>query len=203
MAKKKAWEVHPDLTEDRLKTVGKLLAEVRNEARDEYDAEKGDGPWNLGCTAFYRSCSRLTQASERFDWLEIVDPGFRFVFSVGEVPVRFYHGLAVNPRSNLLVRSDLELVWEQQVMEFVEEVEEGWKWLLCVETDADGYVAQVVIVQVNEQKQTRYAWSIPYEGRVSVLASLGKVKQAVKLPPAQVGLPADAEADDEDDAGEN
>lgn len=202
MPKRKPWEVHSDLGEDRLKTVARLLAEVRNEARDEYDPEKGDGPWNLGCTAFSRSCSRLIQASDGFEWLSIVDPRFRFVFSIGKVPVRFYHGVAVSPRSNLLVRSDLELLWEQEVMEFVDEWEQGWRWVVAVETDAEGYVAQVVIVQVNELKETRNAWSIPYEGTVSVLASLGKVKAPVKLPPAAVGLPADDEAADED-AGES
>ena len=87
-------------------------------------------------------------------------------------------------------------------MEFVEESHQGWRWLVAVETDPEGYVAQVVIVQVNEQKQTRYAWSIPFEGTVSVLASLGEVKPAVKLPPASVGLP-EAEEAGEEDAGES
>jgi len=199
VAKMMPWEVHPDLTEDRLEMVARLLAEVRNEARDEYDPEKGDGPWNLGCTAFYRSCSRISQAASDFDWLGVIDPNFRFVFGIGAVPVRFFHGAAVSPRSNLLIRSNLELVWEQEVMEFVDEKEQqGWRWVIAIETDVEGYVAQVVIVQVNERKETRNAWSIPFEGTVSVLAALGKVKAPVKLPPATVGLPGEREAADED-----
>jgi len=188
MPRRKPWEVHSDLSDDRLIVVGKLLAEVREEALEDFNPERGDGAWGHGCRVYERSCARLVQAAESFEWLEVIESSLHFVFAVGRVPIRFYHGVPESPRQNSLWRTALELEQQQQAFEFLDRDDDGWFWRVAVVSDTDGRVAEVVMFQARESGAIRYQWSIPLDEPVSVLAGLGSISEPVELSPAEVGV---------------
>jgi len=44
---KQPWEIHPDLTEERLTFLARLIRSVRADAVDAHDADKGDTFWGV------------------------------------------------------------------------------------------------------------------------------------------------------------
>src|SRR5882724_9150369 len=103
------WEHHVALSRDRLIALAQLIRIGRNQALDRFDPSIGCTTWNLGCDAFSFQRHRIIEASEVIDWLEILDPGMQFVFSVGGVPVRFYRGEPDDPSERTLKQSFSEL----------------------------------------------------------------------------------------------
>lgn len=94
MKTKTPWEFHEDLSRDRLQLVAKILRDTRNSTLTKFDAAAGDGAWSLGCTIYERSANMITAAADDglLPWLKIIEPPLRFVFTIGDVPVRFYRG---------------------------------------------------------------------------------------------------------------
>lgn len=202
MRTRRPWEVHPDLTADRLAMVGKLLAEVRGEALQEFDPARGDRAWGYGCKVYERCCARIEQAATMVDWLEIIEPPLHFVFAIGRVPIRFYHGLPESPRLNSLWRNPPELDQHQEAFAFLDQEDDGWFWRIAVVSDTEGSVVEVVVFQARDSSETRYRWSIPLDQPMSVLASLGSIPDPVELPPAEVGVPV-ADENVHEDAGDS
>src|SRR5690349_2006283 len=58
------WELHPSLTEERLRTCARLLANARRDALAMASYELGDDPWSIGCRAFSFSRHRLRRTAE-------------------------------------------------------------------------------------------------------------------------------------------
>ncbi|MCR9093123.1 MAG: hypothetical protein NXI30_02795 [bacterium] len=199
MGPKKPWERHFSLTEERLRIVAEILRDVRNDALEDFSAERGDRAWGHGCRVYERSCEQLNRASEKFDWLDIHDSSLHFIFKIGGVPVRFYRGDPDNPNRNLLRICPGELEQQQQAFAFLDDNESGWFWRIAVATDADERVLEIFMLEVRDSGETRNAWSIPLNGDVRVLHDVSATPQPVKLAPPVVEVrTADRKEEDGD-----
>lgn len=187
----KPWEIHPALREERLKVVAALIRDVRSQALEDHRPERGDIPWNLGCTVYARTFHRIGQASqsrEHGSWLSVVDQrGLHFVFGIGGVPLRFYRSdedNAAPPRA--LRRFYPELEAQQEAFAFDSEPEAERFMRLAVETGVDGEVSRVVFVQVDGTGAVFNPWSIPLDAEGTSL-TLPTRREGVVLPPPQIG----------------
>jgi hypothetical protein len=77
---------------EHLAHVAELLAIARDGVQAGAEPEKGDGPWGVGCVTYERSCYAVLQLSARVDWAEVLDGTLQFVFTIDDVPMRFFHG---------------------------------------------------------------------------------------------------------------
>jgi hypothetical protein len=189
MAYKNPWDIHPDLTKDRIMTVGRLLRHARNDALDRFDLEIGDDAWTLGCCAFQYSCHRITRSalSGDYPWLAIEDDSKRYVFRIGAVPVRFYKGAPDEPTARTLNQSFPEL--RQLSMVFPQEaVERNFAYRFAVETDADGMVLSISFVALLGDAPV-LRWDIPLEAEVRPIhAVAGDLAEGVELAAPKVGV---------------
>lgn len=183
---RKPWEVHPELQEDRLVTIARILRNVRHDALPNHEPDKGDSNWGLGTRVSERTWHALRDSENEFEWLRIINPGRHFVFSVGGVPFRFYRGLPEKPHSRILFRQYPEIRHHQKAFEFYEKDTEYF-WRFVVETDIFGEVIRVVVAQMSECGDVKAIWEVPLTRPVSALASVKSPKpQGVELPPPQI-----------------
>lgn len=204
---KKPWQIHPDLLADRLTVVANLLAATRSTAVDEHRPEAGDGPWSLNCRVYERSLYTVAKATEEHDWLHIVDwTGLHFVFSVGIVPVKFYHGDhedTAEPRR--LRRSFPEKKQLQAAFDFVPAPEMEPVLRLVVETDDDGRAENIFLVELDVNGEPHNPWDIPFNTAAPTIALDEFRKEGVELPSPKVGEEptadhGDVAAEDDSDA---
>jgi len=164
------WELHEQLTEERLVEIAAAIRDVRHESLDGHEPDKGDTGWGLGCRAYERTCYALTLLADQCDWLRILPTDKQFVFTVGGVPMRFYRGEPERPQQRWLKRSYPEL--QQQQFAFANSDHYEWFWRVVIETDFDGSVLRIVYVQVADSGLVQNPWGAPLDASVSVLASL-------------------------------
>jgi len=199
---KTPWEIHPDLTLPRLQLLEALLREVRHRALSLHDPLEDDNNWSLGCRVYARSCGALVRASEHWDWLGIIDPGQEFVFTIGRVPVRFYHGDSESPAANRLEPASGELL--QLGMGYSDSATD-LLWRLAVETNAAGEVSRIVLIGAHTEGGVDVHFPIPRDEKLAVLATLRTpVKRGVTLPPPRVIVLTSKRAGDktsDDDGG--
>ncbi|MGA0604674.1 hypothetical protein ACO2Q0_01630 [Phenylobacterium sp. VNQ135] len=153
------WEVHPDLTKDRLVHIGQLIAKGRHDAVLFQNEEIGDDTWVLGCRAFQATRHQIltAAASEDFPWLEIIDSSKHLVFKIGAVPVRFYKGAPEEPTVRTLRQTYPEL--SQLGLIFGDE-REHLVYRFAVETDFDGTVAAIKFVGLLGEAPA-FCWDVP------------------------------------------
>lgn len=182
----KPWDIHPDLTEERLQVLARLIREVRGKALLLHEPAEGDSNWGLGCRAHERTCYAIKQAAENNSWLKVIEGSLHFVFQIGKVPIRFYRGEADNPSPRSLRRNYPEIEANQGSLPFAS-VELDWFWRLAIETDISGEVYRVVMVQVAEGGDTKNPWPIPFEAPVIPLVPIVPLRQeGIVLPPPEV-----------------
>jgi len=183
---RKPWDVHPDLTEERLIIAAGLLQDVRHEALPYHDMDKGDTNWGLGTRVSERSWHALREAAFVYPWLQIINPGRHFVFAIGGVPLRFYRGVPEKPNRRTLARQFQEIRQHQVAFEFFQNGTEYF-WRLAVETDITGEVLQIVVAEMSEQGDVRSQWVVPLERKISALSLVSERRSAgVELPPPMV-----------------
>lgn len=181
------WDIHPELTEKRLVDVAEILLSVRQEALPYHVPEKGDTPWGLGTRVSERSWHALRDAADELPWLDIINPGRHFVFSIGGVPFRFYRGVPEKPNRRTLLRQHPEIVQHQVAFQFFQEQTEYF-WRFAIETEASGDVFRIVVAQISAQGDVKLQWEVPLAGKVSVLAAVTEAKpQGVELAPPVIG----------------
>jgi hypothetical protein len=180
------------LTEERLRAVASIIQRVRNEALQDYDPDRGDGPWSFGCRVYERTCFEITRASQQAfsEWLSVIEPPLHFVFGVAGVPIRFYHGEDDRPnaRAIRLRTPEIEAV-EAQLELFPEYAQSNpsWPWRLVVVSDEDGSVLRIVLVQLDPNGYPRNPWTVPLPAEVVAFASVAAApKEGVVLPPPLV-----------------
>lgn len=183
------WEIHPALTESRLRYVARTIRDVRQKLMVEvYAPDQGDDRWSMGCMAYRRQCfalSKASEAGESADWLGVVDDnGLRFIFSIGGVPLRFYAGEAdKRPPNNTLTVHAPEL--EARQLSLFSEQDESKKVLrLIIAVDAEGLVEKITFVQINEAGDLFDPFEIPLEGPVVLPISGGP--EPIELEPPRV-----------------
>ena len=156
------WEIHPALTEDRLRTCALLLANARRDAVRLASPEMGDDAWSVGCRAYAFGRQRLRRAVEQrsHNWLTLLDESHHFVFMIGDVPIRFFRGAADEPTNRTLRRQTIEA--EQLSMALGEERAEGLVFRFALEATADGNVDRVVFLALRgEEGRVECLWPVP------------------------------------------
>jgi hypothetical protein len=188
---KKPWDYHSDLTKERLVAIATLLRDARHDALDRYDSDKGCNGWTLGCEAFAFGCARLKAAAggPGFEWLTIQDPTMRFMFTVGDVIARFYHGAADEPNSRTLKVSYSEL--RQGVLDFGGTPAGELVFRFAIETDGLGEVTVISFTGLLGNTP-EFVYEIPLDPATPALAPFSLPKaEGVELPKPVVRKPGD------------
>lgn len=179
MNSKKPWEIHPSLTEEKICHLAKIIKEVRDKTLELYRPEEGDGVWSLGCRIYERTINTIHSESKAINWLDTIRNGLYFVILIDGVPIRYYKGDVDNPNQRSLNRKHLELEAQQYMFKFYEP---EWFWRLVVETDENGGILRIVMVQFTESGNFQNLWEIPIHEPVRVVISTAlKYRESVKL----------------------
>lgn len=187
------WEVCAPLTADRLHLLATTIAQVRADAREGHLPEKGDDAWVFGCRAYRRTCHALAglELSGDHPWLKVKEEGLACTLLIEGEPIKFYCGdpESPNPRS---LRRGLDAAVRQHKLFFYEHElaseENGWFWLIALETHDDGSLLQAVVLQANSRGETRNLYFIPMDAPVPVVGSASREgREGVDLPPPAVG----------------
>ena len=158
------WEIHPALTEDRLRVCAVLLAHARRDAVRMASFEMGDDTWSVGCRAYAFGKQRLQRVAEggAYNWLTVLDQSHHFVFLIQDVPVRFFRGSADEPTTRTLRRQAVEA--QQLSMALGSERAEGLVFRLALEATAGGGVERVVFLALRgEEGHVECFWPIKLE----------------------------------------
>ncbi len=189
------WEHHPALTRERLVTVAQLIKQGRNTALNRFDPSIGCTGWNVGCDAFSFQRHQIIEASTHIDWLEVLDPSMQFVFSIGNIPVRFYRGEPDEPNDRTLKQTfselrQLSLFSGEELIKISTPV-----YRFAVETDFDGSLTAITFV-VLAGEQPVLTWPVPLDEPVTKVSPLWiEGSDGVDLPPAVVGIPSKKKKD--------
>jgi hypothetical protein len=126
-----------------------------------------------------------------------LDPSLHFVFQIGRVPVRFYHGDAERQNTRSAQRRLPELQAQQAAFDFKDDYDlADWRWRIVVETHPDGTVMREVMVQLDERGNPKNPWPIPDDDSIAHLAAVIPLrKEGVDLPPPEVKPKADKHVD--------
>lgn len=161
--------LHPDLSDERLTEVSRILEDVRREVAAAHQPDAGDGPWGFGCRAHERSCYALTMESATLTWLSASGDFRDFSFRIGEVPMRFFRGAAHKPSSRTLRQTVAELAATKQLSLLPPTADEAdLFWRLALETDEEGRLLRAVLVRTNAEGKVPYQWEIPLTSSVAV-----------------------------------
>ena len=192
------WDYHSDITADRLVSIAQLLASGRGVALDRHDPAIGCDAWTLGVEAFNFGRHGINGAVGRsgFEWLSVPDGSRRLQFRMGDVPMRFYRGLASDPSPRMLADAPIEL--EQYALPLGQAaLLDGRKFRIAVETDEDGTILQISFVAIRGAS-VETIWPIPYQDAGGLLVMLnGHLPEGRELPPPSVGLAGDEDEDDD------
>ncbi|SFG52962.1 hypothetical protein SAMN05518801_1437 [Novosphingobium sp. CF614] len=190
------WEHHPALSRDRLIAIAQLIVRGRNLALDRFDPDVGCTGWTLGCEAFAFQRHQIVRAAADTDWLEILNPTMQFVFTIGDVPARFYRGEPEDPNTRTLKQTFSEL---QQLSlfgadELVKLTAEPL-YRFAVETDLDGSTTAITFVILGGEMPV-LTWSIPLDEPVTKISPLWvEGSEGVELPAPSVGIPTKKKKD--------
>jgi hypothetical protein len=198
--RKMPWDFHPDLSSGRLQLLAKVLRDIRREAIALHDPAGGDTSWSLGCRIYARSTTMLVHAADQlWPWLTIVQGNLEFIFQVGAVPLRFFHGEADRPDAAHLRAVDAEA----KQLEFAfGGVRSELVWRLVVETDIAGEANDIVLIGSNSKGEVGCSYPIPrLDDSVSIFEPRRPIANAgVELPPPVV-TPRRRGQKKDDDAG--
>ncbi|MCB1736911.1 MAG: hypothetical protein KDI42_02195 [Gammaproteobacteria bacterium] len=173
------WDIHPDLTEDRLAIVARILAETRNE-EVKRTVDPHAVAWGLGCMAFNR-CKVAIERAEFMHgtWLRVLDHSNGLVFTIGEVPARFLKGDPDHPNPKALAVRHAEV----RQMHFAEfDSPEVHLWRFLIDTDVNGRAIKVHFVGLSETGSTVSHWEWTYREAVVPITRSAKARgEALKL----------------------
>jgi hypothetical protein len=180
------------MSAERLVAVAQLLASGRGRALDRHEPAIGCDAWTLGVEAFNFGRHAINKAAgtSGFEWLTVPDSSRRLQFRMGDVPMRFYRGLATDPNPRMLLEAPIEL--EQYPLPLgAAALLDGCKFRIAVETDDDGEIVQISFVAIRGVS-VETIWPIPYEDAAPLLVGLGPERAAGRaLPAPVVGLIGD------------
>jgi hypothetical protein len=156
------WKVYSPLTQQRLSIVGNLLREARHGTVELYDPLNGDTPWSHGCRAYVRQIHAIREGAKRYTWLTILpdEEALRFTFAIGGIPIRFYRGAPDEAPERYLQKTFAEIRQLQLVL--IEGLRIPSKVLrMSIETDAEGEVAEINVVELDKAGQPLSTYLIP------------------------------------------
>lgn len=184
------WNLHPDLTEERLVAVAQLIASGRDAALEIYDPDRGFNGWLLGCCAYQFGRHRIERAVDEaaFSWLSLARGTRHFIFQIGSAPVRFYRDDPDDPSDKVLRQSGFEA--QQLSLSLGDEMAEGMSFRLVVETGMDGELIRIVFLGLRSGTTILF-WEVPLQDALHApLVQMGAapLDEGVALPPPAVAV---------------
>lgn len=146
-----------DLTKERVKIIAAALVEARDSAQRDADPKRGDGGWEIGCVAYGRGRYAIKHLAKSHRWLAVLDDGMEFLFSIGRVPVRFFHGDADRPPAKHRHAGAREALARSQAPLFGEFPDSTFR--IVVETDAHGFTLSVKVIQTTPVGDALGVWT--------------------------------------------
>ncbi|PTQ77348.1 hypothetical protein C8R21_1535 [Nitrosospira multiformis] len=184
-------DYHPDLQEERLLALAQFFASTRSAIVALHDPLSGDDTWSLGCRGFARWRNLLLQKSRsgEWEWLSIINPGKKFIFSIGSVPVRFYRGSLKRPPVRTLAYNAQELT---QLSFAFPGTEKQCLWRFAIETDYLGEPSAVIFAGMASNNDSEGSvichWKIPFDTEnMNIKFDAIKSDDMVELPAPMVG----------------
>ena len=149
------------LSIEKLSIIANSLRDVREAALALHDPLNGDDAWSHGCRVYSRSRFRITLLSQEHPWLTIVheEENLRFTFAIDGLPVRFYKGPADDPPLHYVGATYGELL-QRQLFEH-RRLERTLR--IAVETDREGHVSTVKLVELDEAGEATGVFLIPFD----------------------------------------
>ncbi|MGD0946533.1 MAG: hypothetical protein ABSA52_03810 [Candidatus Binatia bacterium] len=194
----KPWGIDPHLTKERLLFLKKLVLEIRSDAVDEQQPQKGDGPFGLGSRVYERTGNQLWEKCRKGEipWLTVQrENPLYYVLLIEGTPLRIFRGDHLRPRGRYLRSGLRELKKHQRDFAELENSflpaelpdEEKRFWLMAVETDDDHRGIRVVIEQANLKGEIFNEWVIDDAAEEPPAPVTPINKPARKLPRPHVG----------------
>lgn len=193
------WDYHEDLSLDRLQLIAKVLADTRRDTIMQHDPTAGDTGWSLGCRIYARSAEMLTRAGETmWPWFKVINPPLEFIFSLGNVPLRFFHGDANHPGGHHLKVTEIEA---RQANFAFGDGGIDLIWRIAVETNAAGETERVALIGSTPSGNIECCYVIPAlnESVTFIEPLTPQSGRGITLPPAAVTPRRDQHAQDEDE----
>lgn len=176
-------DIHPDLTEDRLRAIAELIQNQRKDIIDKSEIDRGDNAWSIGCRAYAWTCKAITKAAledNRFaQWLNVLEAqGLYFTFTIGAIPIKFYRADPENLPGRVSYYRSAEFLARQQAFPFVKN-KDNFLFRLIIETDHSFDVSEITLVQIDTDGNTINSWLINSTESSNITAFATK---SVKLP---------------------
>ncbi len=168
------WDIHPALSEDRLRICARLLAHARRDAIRMASYEMGDTTWSVGCRAYAFGQQRMRRVAEKrtYNWLSVLDQSNHFVFLIQDVPVRFFRGSADEPTARTLRRQHNEA--QQLDLALGEDLAQGLVFRLALEAGAAEGVDRVVFLALRgEEGHVECFWPVPLDEEPEQARAIG------------------------------
>jgi hypothetical protein len=167
---KRPWEFHPDLSRDRLQLIAEVLRHVRTATIPLHDPGGGDTPWILGCRIYGRSADILHRTGPQlWDWFRVIKPPLEFVFTVGDVPMRFCRDDPDYPDAQHLRVTEVEA--EQHELAFGDNSVD-LIWRIVVEANPAGEAETVAVIGATRGGDVRCKYVVPeLDGSIAFISS--------------------------------
>ena len=183
-------DCHPDLQIERLEALAQFFASTRAEVAALHDALNGDDNWSLGCRGFARWRNMLIAKARtgEWPWLSVTNPGKRFIFKIGAVPIRFYKGTLKNLPARTLAHTHEELSQLSLAFADTNSSLRHLKWRFAISTDVLGYPSAVHFAGLSNENNGKVAhqWSIPFETLADFNINSVNTADLVELPAPKV-----------------
>lgn len=180
---KQPWDFHEDLTFERLQLVAKLLRDTRRDTLMLHDPTAGDTAWSLGCRVYARSTEMLLRAAQQWPWISIIQSNLEFIFQIGTVPLRFFHGDAERPALSRLHAVEAEV---RQLRFAFGKTRTDLVWRIVVETNIAGEVEDIVLIGSNAEGEVGCTYVIPPLDLRLFEPRRPQVQSGIELPPPVV-----------------
>jgi len=146
----------------------------------------------LGCRVYERACFAIKRAVTlpEYSWLGIVEHvGLRFVFKVGDVPLRFYSADPEHPPLRATQCGEGERLAQFELLDFLDQPDEDQAaervWRLMIETE-NNLVSAITIEQVDAEGNVYNPWNIPLDG-VTEVVRFDTRQEGIEVPPLEIG----------------
>lgn len=191
----KPWDVHPDLSEDRLHIISRVITKTRKEALELYEPVNGDGPWSLECRIYERTMNGFLAAAKEHPWLRCHKKNLYFLVLVGKVPIRFKRRDFEKAATMDIRLLQPEIMAHQLAFDYDQS---AWYWRVFIETDENRDILRLVLAQITEAGDTRNDYNIPVSEFVSLAAPVRSTMRepaTVEKPKLGVKRPAQKEVE--------
>lgn len=166
----------PDLTNDRLNHISRILLDARDRALTDANTEL-DSPYTRGCLAFGRQHQAIikTWQDRLHPWLSISHAGSDLIFRIGSVSVRFFTDNPNAPKKPaVLIPTQAEQlsIFKPNTNQVV-----LWRFILQPASNNDEEDS-VFFIGINEFNEVICRWK--YTDSVTVIHSIDETTPAAK-----------------------